>query len=1565
MCAKALAVLACLIAFAQTSAATVSAEQRWAPFAKLGMDNDAIAGLVDADGNVWQGGWFTYIDDARSPSVAFHDGSGWRPAGAGLNARVTAFALRPSDGAVIAAGAFTHSGTERVRGLARWTGSTWVEFAGGLRTAAGSPVTDVTDLTFDPSTGALYVAGTFEVAGVDVSGGIARYSDTDGWSLLPQPSGLSVWKLAWDANRGRLVAGGSISGGAAGSGVAAFRAGVWSAISSPTMSRLSVADVEVGPGGGVFVAADGAGTSVFRIGADDALQPLDVEGPISALAGDASAGTLWACCGRPLGNAGGLGLVSWDGNTLRTYTHPERDWLVGAHSIAAGRGRTALSFTAEETIGNTYIAGVSEQTGDGWRSLASSRAPRLGGVIWSEALNGPVALGDTRVLIRKADRWESLELPMLGWRPGAVSETAEGFAVSGVTGEGVLFAARWDGTRWVDSRVIEELTAQEVTAVVWQPQRRRYLVAGNLARNDADGSSHYALVALSDAGWGHFGRGLEFGGVEGLAYPRGFALDTGGALWVYGRFDSAQGQAATGLARVDGEALVPMTGFPLSDLMALAASGGVLFASDTTGKVHRLSPGGTAQLVGEAGGQFRYVGSLVFDPESDTLLASGDFDTMGALPVLNIARYRNGVWATFRGGVSDGPVSMSWKPGPRILSVLGDSGAIYGVIRAPGARTSINRPPAVQAPTSLPAAVFVGDTITPRLASVNDADGDSLDASNAWYRDGQAIPGATSATYVATRADRQRSIVLATRFFDGEDAIEVRSNTLQVVNRRPSTSPDRIRLDEGAMVELPQSAVLANDVDRDGDPLAARVVSAPSGGAFTIQQGGTLRVGGLPAGRFEARYAACDDLDLCSEETLVLAVRSRLIAYDDTISVSGRRGTVSIATLANDRFEPQRLAAGSLSIESPPASGSASIDTRGTTDASDDRIAYAWTATPASGIDAIRYRVCETEGRCSSAIATVVHAPVADGSLVHEAATDGGWRELELPGLQGMQDIRVEAHGLVAPTVREIAVPLDETPADAMDAGSARDLFLEVERWPDSERRRVFIDAVASTAAVLQIDVGADLDADGVADASERACRAVGSAGRARCDLALAPVNGSLPFFWVRVRNLDGDDVMVRLDVFDVPVDLPAERRSVVATSGTSGDAAGALRARLSWSDPTFLPGQSRGGWLSASSPGQATVWQAFRWSRRSGDPSAFALRSGIEHRLALGVGGAHERLYIDVPPGTARLDATAFSTTNVDLYLARVEAPTASGVTPTVPAAPARGLAQASGQTVANEILSIDRPAPGRWYVTPVNAGSFGAEVVVSATLTGTGPQLRPGGFFNPQRSGNGLFLYPAGSEWAGLWYTYLQDGTPTWYYLQAPVPGATGVWRGTIYRSAWNGSSNFLTPVGEATVTPRSTSAFTFSYTLDGETGSEAYENFGGGCPTFAGAPLNASGHWFDPARAGSGFSVQLFPNYEFYTVFGYDAQGVPRYLVAERSGIGPATDSLTLAQNTGACPLCNRTGNPVRNTVGTLTRTVGSGTLQRIQLTGTYTAGVAGTWAANDAVTPLGSLQGCAAN
>ena len=46
--------------------------------------------------------------------------------------------------------------------------------------------------------------------------------------------------------------------------------------------------------------------------------------------------------------------------------------------------------------------------------------------------------------------------------------------------------------------------------------------------------------------------------------------------------------------------------------------------------------------------------------------------------------------------------------------------------------------------------------------------------------------------------------------------------------------------------------------------------------------------------------------------------------------------------------------------------------------------------------------------------------------------------------------------------------------------------------------------------------------------------------------------------------------------------------------------------------------------------------------------------------------------------------------------------------------------------------------------------------------------------GYFNPNRSGHGMFLSQADSAWALVWYTYLEDGTPTWYLAANAAPGA-----------------------------------------------------------------------------------------------------------------------------------------------------------------------------------------------
>lgn len=672
---------------------------------------------------------------------------------------------------------------------------------------------------------------------------------------------------------------------------------------------------------------------------------------------------------------------------------------------------------------------------------------------------------------------------------------------------------------------------------------------------------------------------------------------------------------------------------------------------------------------------------------------------------------------------------------------------------------------------------------------------------------------------------------------------------------------------------------------------------------------------------------------------------------------------IEIDVLANDRIDAVLRSALVLSIARQPTAGTASIVTPpgGT-----PRVRYAPSA--AAARDALVYRVCFGGlTPCVEATLTIEPRPLAVAGLQWSTTSERGFRDQPLTGLPALPGARFIAHGLVAPFETSVLTALPGDASAPWGAGAIATVVRPLAGGSAGRGWRVLVDARSTDAGDIDLYLGVDANGNGRADGSELACTSASKGGSERCDLALDVAANAAAAYWIVVHAASGGQAAT-IAAFETPLDVPVSQRRLMATGPGTLAANAAFDVRFGWDDGSFLPGQSRGGWLEIRADDSRSIgWLPLRIDRSAGDPSAFALASGVDHAIALLPGQAHERLYIDVPPGTARLEVTTRSAQAVDLFLARVPAIAPSAATPVIAPAPARSSASHSGRTVGgDERIVIDTPAAGRWYVTPANSPlESNAAVTVRATLTGTAPTLQPGGFFNPQRSGSGVFVYPAGDQWFALWFTYRQDGTPTWYTLQAAAPGAHGVWRAPIFRSSWDGARNRLTPVGEATVTPTARDSFAFSYTLDGETGSEAFVTFGGGCPIVDGAPLNISGHWFDPRTAGSGYTVQGFPAYEFNLVFGYDGQGVPRFLVAERPGTGAATSTLPLEQLRGACPLCARSGNPARMTVGTLQRTIEGGTLRRFTVDARYVDGVPGRWVANDAVIPLGQLRGCALN
>lgn len=690
---------------------------------------------------------------------------------------------------------------------------------------------------------------------------------------------------------------------------------------------------------------------------------------------------------------------------------------------------------------------------------------------------------------------------------------------------------------------------------------------------------------------------------------------------------------------------------------------------------------------------------------------------------------------------------------------------------------------------------------------------------------------------------------------------------------------------------------------------------------------------------------------------------------DRIVVVNGDPDVPGIPVVANDAFDAARLAGGSLTITSRTTPGASVVldpnSTPGTP--ADDTIRYR-PPLVFTGEERIGYRLCEggTGGRCTDAVLTVHVRPALDQSIF--TVQGSGYTDIVVPRLRddtpaGTFNPVVTTTPLVAGQPVYGSLQPDPTPATPWDAARSGTWF-DMKTVPPSANGqpadwRVLADA-QGPGIDLDLYVGVDSNLDNLPQESETRCVAAMSSVAERCELALRhPGSGELRY-WVMVHNRGTVSTLANVVRFLVP--MVESDASLVATAPGRLDTQDTIPLRLAWNDPTLFELESRAGYVRLAGRPSTDGLFPIRIDDIGSENMPISLVSGVTQRLELRWGTAQDRMFIDVPVGASALTVTTTSPEDVRLYLAHVPLPSGPSIGP----APLRQHAQASDTGPGgNKSLTISGAAllPGRWYVTPEVGNTTRLDVL--ATVTGATLPTRPGSYFNAARSGHGLFLYPAADQWTGLWYTYLQDGTPTWYYLQGPQPGSNGLWSGTLYRSAWNGSSNRLTAIGRGQVAPTGPDTFTFTYTLDGETGSEPMAALGRGCPALAGQPLDVSSTWFNPARAGAGYSVQMFDDYEFYAAFIYDQRGIARFLLAESPDFAGAEATLPLEQMSGFCPLCTRRGNPTRQSIGTLARRFSGGSFSNIAVDGIFTGPVSGAWTADEAIQPLGgpaTTQGC---
>jgi hypothetical protein len=189
----------------------------WSPVGS-GFDRffDSLAVFDDGTGAaLFAGGSFTAAGPLPVAGIARWDGAKWTPLGSGVAGTVYAMQVF-HDGtgpALFVAGDFNRAGDTDAVSIAKWDGSRWSELGSGLKQTNGRGVATTLTVFDDGSGAALYVGGTFEMAGGIPVNGLARWNGTEWASVAQVRSGIGGTISAlevWDDGDGPAL---FISGG--------------------------------------------------------------------------------------------------------------------------------------------------------------------------------------------------------------------------------------------------------------------------------------------------------------------------------------------------------------------------------------------------------------------------------------------------------------------------------------------------------------------------------------------------------------------------------------------------------------------------------------------------------------------------------------------------------------------------------------------------------------------------------------------------------------------------------------------------------------------------------------------------------------------------------------------------------------------------------------------------------------------------------------------------------------------------------------------------------------------------------------------------------------------------------------------------------------------------------------------------------------------------------------------------------------------------------------------------------------------------------------------------------
>ena len=595
--------------------------------------------------------------------------------------------------------------------------------------------------------------------------------------------------------------------------------------------------------------------------------------------------------------------------------------------------------------------------------------------------------------------------------------------------------------------------------------------------------------------------------------------------------------------------------------------------------------------------------------------------------------------------------------------------------------------------------------------------------------------------------------------------------------------------------------------------------------------------------------------------------------------------------------------------------------------------------------------------------------------------TERGFFDLDVGGLIPLPGARFATTGLVTPVSTVQAITVDPTPDDAYDmvATSNFTRLITVPPTPAGSQPIKYRIRASTSASVPDIDlfVGRDFNGNAQANEGEELCRSTSTGSAEVCELTIT-TDATQQRYWVMVQNYSvpaGSPNVTNVRVDSVAVPLQAlESTTLVATGPGNVPVNTPFKVRVAYDDPSMVAGEQRFGYvfIKAGAGDTSAALIPVTLTRSGSTFEPFALANGVARPVVLPAGTKHERLYFDVPPHATSVQfRTTVSTGNVDLYVGRVASPTG----PTIAAAPAdSGIAALRAFTAnGNETLTVSAGnlAPGRWYVVPVNntGGTLSTAVTATVVSQGARPGFLSGQYVNVARDGHGIFVDFAGpqgapDQWVTVWYTYLQDGTPTWYYSQGAAPTAAGIWKAELFRVTWNGSATHAVDVGDVIITETGAQSMTFNFNIDGQSGFDNMARVGGGnCPSFNAQSLDVSGHWFSPSLSGFGYTYLAAGGsnpQEVLIPYVYDGRGFPRWLYGQKAFDG-ANGNFNLQWFAGFPPLANATGL-TGTAAGSATRTLATNNVTDMSVNSSFGGALVGNWVQNRPVTQLSQRKNC---